>query len=129
MVKRTARPARLGMGELEAQVMDVLWDAEGSLTPAEVNAQLATGRELAYTTVMTILVRLFDKGEATRERRGRAWAYRPVLDREEHAAERMNALLRAGGDRSIALARFVDTMSPKERAQLSRLLDARKRPR
>jgi len=117
------------MGELEAHVMDVLWDAEGSLTPAEVNAQLATGRQLAYTTVMTILVRLCDKGEATRERRGRAWAYRPMLDREEHAAERMKALLRAGGDRSIALARFVDTMSPKERAQLSRLLNARKRPR
>jgi predicted transcriptional regulator len=131
VVKRAARPARLGMGELESQVMDVLWDAEGSLTPAEVNEQLATGRDLAYTTVMTILVRLFEKGEVSREHpgRGRVWAYRPVLDREEHAAERMSALLRAGGDRSVALARFVDSMSAKERAQLGRVLDARKRVR
>ena len=117
------------MGELESRVMDVLWDNEGSLTPAEVNAQLAADRELAYTTVMTILVRLFDKGVVTREHRGRAWAYRPVLGREEHAAERMNAVLRAGGDQSIALARFVDNMSSKERSQLRRLLADRKRAR
>jgi predicted transcriptional regulator len=129
VVKRKAQPARLGMGELESQVMDILWDAGEPLTPAEVNTQLATGRDLAYTTVMTILVRLFEKDLVTREHRGRAWAYRPVLDREGHAAKRMNALLETGGDRSVALARFVDNMSAKERTQLSRLLDARKRTR
>ena len=129
MVKRSPRRARLGMGELESQVMDVLWDSEHFLTPAEVNACLASDRELAYTTVMTILVRLFEKGVVTREQRGRAWAYRPVLGREEHAAERMNAVLRAGGDQSVALARFVDNMSAKERSRLRRLLDDRKRAR
>jgi predicted transcriptional regulator len=107
----------------------VLWDADTRLTPAEVNAGLDTERELAYTTVMTILVRLFDKGVVTRERRGRAWAYRPLLSREEQAAERMNTLLRNGGDQAVSLARFVDQMSPKERAQLKRLLEARRRRR
>ena len=105
--------------------MDVLWNLDGSLTPAEVNAELASKRELAYTTVMTILVRLFEKGVVTREHRGRAWAYQPKLSREEHAAARMNALLRDGGDRSVSLARFVDQMSAKERAQLRRLLETR----
>ena len=115
------------MGELEAQVMDVLWDDGGQLTPAEVNARLQSGRELAYTTVMTVLVRLFEKGAVTRQRRGRAWAYRSALGREEHAAQGMNAILRDGGDRSLSLARFVENMSTKERAELRRLLDARSR--
>jgi predicted transcriptional regulator len=120
-------PARLGMGELESQVMDVLWDDGGQLTPSEVNARLDSQRELAYTTVMTVLVRLFEKGIVTRQRRGRAWAYRSVLGREEQAAQRMNAVLRDGGDQSISLARFVENMSTKERAELRRLLDARSR--
>jgi predicted transcriptional regulator len=127
-VSRKAQ-ARLGIGELERRVMDVLWDDGGQLTPAEVNARLDTERELAYTTVMTVLVRLFDKGLVTRQRRGRAWEYRSVLGREEQAAQRMNAMLRDGGDQSISLARFVDNMSAKERAELQRLLDARSRKR
>jgi predicted transcriptional regulator len=124
---RGGGPARLGIGELENQVMDVLWDDGGQLTPSEVNARLDSHRELAYTTVMTVLVRLFEKGMVTRQRRGRAWAYRSVLGREEQAAQRMHALLRDGGDQSISLARFVENMSTKERAELRRLLDARSR--
>jgi predicted transcriptional regulator len=120
---------RLGVGELEQQVMGVLWDDGGHLTAAEVNARLAADRELAYTTVMTVLVRLWEKGSITRERRGRAWAYRPVLGREEQTAQRMNALLRGGGDESIALARFLENMTQTERAQLQALLDARNRTR
>lgn len=115
------------MGELESQVLTVLWDDGGWLTPAEVNARLETGRDLAYTTVMTILVRLVEKEMVARERRGRAWAYRPLLGREEQAARRMNDLLRGGGDQSIALARFVDNMTAKERAELQRLLASRRR--
>ena len=109
--------------------MGVLWDAEERLTPGEVNARLGSDRELAYTTVMTILVRLLAKGTVTRERAGRAWAYAPTLSREEQAAQRMNATLRDGGDQSISLARFIDNLTPKERAQLKRLLEARRRTR
>jgi predicted transcriptional regulator len=115
------------MGELEAQVLDVLWDAPGHLTPTEVGARLPGDTELAYTTVMTVLTRLFEKGVLERERRGRAWAYAPVLGREEHTAERMNDILRGADDRSAALARFVDRMTPAERARLRRLLDGRGR--
>jgi predicted transcriptional regulator len=113
------------MGELEAQVLDVLWDEGCRLTPNEVGARLRGGAELAYTTVMTVLTRLFEKGVLTRVRQGRAWAYAPVLGREEYAAARMNEILRDGGDQPTALARFVDQMTPAERARLRRLLDAR----
>ena len=125
IVRQTSRAPRLATGELEGRIMDVLWDDGGRLTPTEVGARLAPERELAYTTVMTVLARLFDKGMLTRERRGRAWAYRPVLGREELAAEQMNRILRDGGDQSAALARFVDRMTPAERTRLRKVLDAR----
>jgi predicted transcriptional regulator len=127
MIRKPHRGERVGTGELEAAVMDVLWDAGVRLTPAEVNERV--DRDLAYTTVMTILVRLFEKGALTRERRGRAWAYEPVVGREEHTAQRMRELLRASGDESLSLARFVDEMTPKERAELKRVLSSRGRKR
>jgi predicted transcriptional regulator len=116
------RPKKLGMGELEAKVMDVLWSAGSWLTPADVHRQLSRRRSLAYTTVMTVLVRLYDKGVVTRRRDGRAYAYQPVHTRDEDAAVRMREILAAAGDRSAALTRFLESLSPAERAQLRRLL-------
>jgi predicted transcriptional regulator len=113
------------MGELEAAVMDVLWDRGGWLTPGEVHETLSADRPLGYTTVMTILTRLWQKGRLERERDGRAYAYRPLLSREEHAATHMGKLLEATQDRPLALSRFVDALSPNDRAQLRRMLRGR----
>lgn len=110
------------MGELEATVMEVLWDAGGWLTPGEVHEVLGRRRTLSYTTVMTILVRLWKKGRLERERDGRAYAYRPMLTREEHAASRMNEWLDGVRDRPRALAHFLSRLAPEERVQLRRLL-------
>ena len=60
------------LGDLERAIMDVLWDTDTSLTVREVSARL-TERNLAHTTVMTVLDRLAKKGFARRERDGRAW--------------------------------------------------------
>ncbi len=114
--------AKLAMGELEATVMDVLWDNGGWLTPGEVHDVVAAERDLAYTTVMTILVRLWQKGRVDRQRDGRAYAYRPLQNREENAAVRMQEMLTATRDRPAALARFVAALPPSDRAQLRRLL-------
>jgi len=113
------------MGELEAAVMDVLWDRGGWLTPGEVHEALSAERRLAYTTVMTILVRLWEKGRVERHRDGRAFAYRPLQGREEHAAARMAKLLTGAKDRPLALSHFVDDLSPSDRAQLRRMLRGR----
>lgn len=115
------------MGELEAQVLSVLWDAEGWLTPGNVHAVVGRGRPLAYTTVMTILVRLWQKGVVERRREGRAFAYHPVQSRAEHAGERMRQMLATAGNRSAALAHFVGAMTPSERAQLRKALSRGRR--
>ena len=121
---------RASRGELEAQVMDVLWDAEQWLTPREVQSAINRSRRgLAYTTVMTILVRLWQKEMLDREPRGRAFAYRPVATRDEMAALRMQEILDKSGDRLLALNHFVDGMSRREASQLARVLDERTKRR
>ena len=60
---------------LERAIMDILWDSTESLTVRQVGLRL-TNRDLAHTTVMTVLDRLAKKGFAHRQRDGRAWLYR-----------------------------------------------------
>lgn len=120
--------AEVSHGELEAQVLDVLWSADAAMTPGEVQTALAARRRsLAYTTVMTVLTRLWNKGIVDRKPAGRAFAYRPVLSREDTVAQHMSELLDAADDQALALSRFVETIGPKEKAQLRRLLTPRKR--
>ena len=126
-MKQKLGRARLPMGQLEARVMDVLWDDGGWLAPGEVQTALATKPPLAYTTVMTILVRLYEKGLVDRETRSRAWTYHPIETREQATATRMQALLARPGDRKLALASFVQGMSASERATLRRALEKRSR--
>jgi predicted transcriptional regulator len=114
------RPA----GKLESEVLAALWAANEPLTPRDVQHEV--GGELAYTTVMTTLTRLCEKGAVTRRRAGRAYAYAPVLGQAETAAARMRELLDAGEDREVVLARFVGSLSDADEQVLAELLrDAR----
>jgi len=113
------------MGELEAAVMDVLWERGGWLTPGEVHERLVRQPPLAYTTIMTILVRLWQKGRLERQRDGRAFAYSPTQTKAEYAASRMGEVLVGVEDRSGALSHFLTALEPGDRAQLRRLLKGR----
>ncbi|HVX47278.1 MAG TPA: BlaI/MecI/CopY family transcriptional regulator [Mycobacteriales bacterium] len=119
--------ARRPAGALETEVLAQLWAADESMTPAQV--QEALGGELAYTTVMTILSRLHEKGAVRRERAGRAFAYAPVLDENGLAAAKMRTMLEGGADRRAVLAYFVDGLSPEDGQALSALLDGSDRER
>src|SRR5437867_1029116 len=110
------RQGRLPMGELEASVMDVLWTRGGWLTPGEVHDVLEARRPIAYTTVMTILVRLWQKGRLERQRDGRAFAYRPFQSREENAAARMGEVLKGVANRPAALSHFLQSLPAGDRA-------------
>jgi predicted transcriptional regulator len=105
--------------------MDLLWDRGGWLSPAEVHIALQPTRALAYTTVMTVLVRLWQKGRLDRQADGRTYVYHPVLTREEHAAARMHEVLVEAGNQPRALSFFLESLTSAERAQLRRLLKDR----
>lgn len=108
------------MGALEAEVLAALWSADAAATPAEVLDMI--GADLAYTTVMTTLTRLWHKGLVERERHGRAYVYWPSVSEAELAARRMRAHLEQVADREAALSRFVGSLSRKEERILRRVL-------
>ncbi|RYJ05765.1 MAG: BlaI/MecI/CopY family transcriptional regulator [Actinomycetales bacterium] len=111
------------LGELERSVMNVLWDAAAPLTVREVLDALGE-RDLAYTTIMTVLDRLGTKEMVRRERDGRAFHYAPALSRDEATSELLHAALdEAGTDRTAALVHFARTVDPDEAAALRAALD------
>lgn len=119
------------LGDLERAVMDVLWDtpsgtSEG-VTVREVVDALA-GRELAYTTVLTVLDRLAGKSMVRREREGRAWRYRAAASREAHIAQLMLDALDLGGSRDAALVRFARSVTGTEAEVLRAALSATSEP-
>lgn len=111
-------------GELERAVIEALWAADGPVTAREVAEALA-GRDLALTTVLTVLGRLEDKGMVIRSRAGRAHTYRAAASRAEHTAGLMRQVLDEAGDRQDALARFIGTVSDEDVAALRRALENR----
>jgi predicted transcriptional regulator len=118
--RRNDEPSRRAFGELEQQVLSVLWAAGVPLIPREVQAKLADPP--AYTTVTTILDRLQRKGAATRTSRGRAFAYEAVVSESAVAAQHARALLANGYDRRAVLQGFVEVLSEDDSDELTRLL-------
>lgn len=99
-------PARLG--RLETAIMTILW-TQPELTVSEVATKLVWDRALAYTTVMTVLNRLVEKGFARREIHGRSARYWPVV---AQGSARRSALQRVvdrfyGGLRADAVAELL----------------------
>ncbi|OQD51913.1 CopY family transcriptional regulator [Streptomyces phaeoluteigriseus] len=114
------RSRRRGQGELEAQVLSVLREADGPATAGWVQERL--GADLAYTTVITILTRLLAKGAVSRERAGRSFVWTPVSDQAGLAAHRMRRLLDGESDREAVLASFVTSLEPDDERLLRDLL-------
>jgi predicted transcriptional regulator len=107
-------------GELESEVLAALWAADRPLSPAEVLQSLGGG--LAYTTVVTILTRMVDKGVLTRTKAGRMFTYRPVADASGLAARRMLAQLEREDDKARVLVHFVGALSPADEDLLRAIL-------
>ena len=114
-------------GELEAVIMDRLWEQGRPMLVREMVENLRSERPLAYTTVMTVMENLHRKGWLRRERDGRAWRYEPTGSRSGYTAALMNEALTTSNDRRTALAHFVLQMSPHDAELLREALD-RARP-
>jgi predicted transcriptional regulator len=112
-------PARREAGQLENEVLAVLWAADEPLTPTQIQAAVDG---VAYNTVHTILTRLMDKRQVARGLHNGRPAYAPVKDAAQTAADRMYAVLESSADRDTILARFVSSLSPDDEAALRALL-------
>jgi predicted transcriptional regulator len=120
-----SQPQRRGPGELERAVLAVLWSADSALNPGEVRDGLqgAGAGDLSYSTVVTILSRLHEKGVLERRRKGRSFRYSPVVaDVAGLAARQLTDVLDRHDDRAAVLARFVADLSDADEELLRRLL-------
>ncbi|MFJ4687024.1 BlaI/MecI/CopY family transcriptional regulator [Streptomyces sp. NPDC091377] len=114
-------------GELEADIMRVLWaaEAEEPLTIHTITDTLnAEGRNLAYTTVMTVTERLRTKGWLTREKVSRSFRYSAMRTADDYSAQLMTQALDSSADRTGALLRFAGQLDASEATALRQALDA-----
>jgi len=114
------------LGPLEADVMRVVWE-KGEVQVEDVHRALLADRQIAYTTVMTVMTRLVRKGLLTRQRCGRAYLYRAARGREEMAASTLQEWSqRFFGGRVLPAVSFLlgtEKLSPDEIAAVRRLLE------
>lgn len=124
---------QVALYDLEADIMDVVWSSDwDAFSVRDVLEVLEEERDIAYTTVMTTVKRLFDKGLLEREKDGRRYLYSPVLGREEFhaqmAVEVMRSLPESG--REAAMSMLIEEMSGSDSLdRIEQLIAAKKQER
>ena len=124
---------RTSLFDLEADIMEVIWArSTGAFAVADVHRALELTRDIAYTTVMTTVSRLKDKGLLERAREGRRYVYRALKGREEFLREMTREVLHSLPDigREEAVAYLVERVSEADADELARLealISARRR--
>ncbi|NUV31556.1 BlaI/MecI/CopY family transcriptional regulator [Streptomyces odorifer] len=106
------------LGELEDAVMTRVWKWNRPVTVREVLEDLQQERSIAYTTVMTVMDNLYQKGWVRREAEGRAYRYAAVSTRAAYAAALMNEAWQRSDNQAAALVAFFGMMSPEQRDAL-----------
>jgi len=115
-------------GNLEQEIMDILWRQKDGLRPTEVQEKLRG--TLAYTTVNTILQRLCQKKILSRKKMGNTFIYTPKLSKENYAQQTLQSLysgiLQSYG--SLAVSHFLESIdsTPEHRRLLQEYLDEHK---
>ena len=121
------------LGELESEVMEIVWQYSEPVSVRTVTEILQRKRKIAYTTVMTIMGRLVDKGLLKRKESGKAYMYQPAFSKEKFLTRISRQIIKnfmsSFGD--VAVAHFVEEvgkLSSAKRTELRRLLkEAKKR--
>ena len=114
------------LGDMEADVMEAMW-ARGSATVHDVHEGLAAAhRELAYTTVMTVMSRLADKGLLKKRKDGAAYVYVPAASKDEFTRRTVGMVVSELLDdfTAPAMSQFVDFVGEQDDAAIEALAKA-----
>jgi predicted transcriptional regulator len=114
----TGEAGMRGFGDLEAVIMDRVWDHAGPVTVRDLLDELRRDRDIAYTTVMTTMDNLHRKGWLARVKDGKAYRYTATASRAEYSARLMREALDGGGDTQAVLSHFVAQMDGVESEML-----------
>ena len=110
------------LGPLERSVMEIVWDQDGEEVSVRDVLDSKVGRGHAYTTVMTVLDRLWHKGYLARRKEGRAYVYRAKRSREEHVERLVAQVLAGSGDRRSAILGFVRNADEADLAEIRKAI-------
>lgn len=116
------------LGELELAIMEYVWRYDDEVDVPKVHRHFLKTRDLAYTTVMTVMTRLHEKGMLERCEDKRPYRYRAALSREDYSAGLMLDVLEEFGDRPAVLARFVERIRPQDAEFLRKLASRARKP-
>jgi predicted transcriptional regulator len=107
------RPKQLSLGPLETEILHIIWEL-GSVTVKDVHDRILSdpNRELAYTSVTTVLRRLTEKGWLACDKQGRAFYWRPLVTKQQAEAivahEQLHRFLAVGNPDVVAA--FADSL-------------------
>jgi predicted transcriptional regulator len=117
---RGIRRSILDLAPLELDCMNALWRL-GEATVRDIHGALATTRPRAYTTIMTILDRLAQKGVVERQKAGRAWLYKANLSADQARTHAVTRLVEGFFQGSTeALASHISTLKKSPQANVTR---------
>ncbi|MDH6278770.1 putative transcriptional regulator [Aurantimicrobium minutum] len=110
-------------GELEADIMTILWQNNVAMTAKEVQAQF-TEKIPAITTLITVLDRMCAKGQVVKNSTGgRSQTFAAAQSRIDHVASTMTSALQSADDQVAALLHFAGSLSEEDRAFLRKAID------
>lgn len=129
------RPKQMSLGPLEAEILNIIWEL-GSATVKDVHDRILAdpNRELAYTSVTTVLRRLTEKGWLVCDKRERAFYWRPMVTQQQaqviKAHEQLHRFLAVGNpDIVAAFADSLDAASVEQLKSIAQRIDAARQAR
>lgn len=119
---------KISLGDLESEIMEIIWQTMRPLSVAEAVKVIGKKRKIAYTTVMTIMGRLVEKGLLTRNFSGSSYLYQQKVNREKFVARTVHniftsAISTLGQEAVTYFVKEIQKTSPKKRKSLLEMLD------
>lgn len=116
------------LGELETEIMEIIWAMRKPVTVSHVFTTLAQRRKIAYTTVMTVMGRLVQKGILTRSLPGTTYVYQPKVSQEKFIAKSVHSIFvtavsTLGQEAVLHFANEIQKLHPQKREELLKMLD------
>lgn len=120
------------LGGLEVQIMGILWQSQEQISVSDVVKTLSKKRNIAYTTIMTIMTRLTDKGLLKRTSSGKAYLYKPAYSKDTFltriSKQIIKNLVSSFGETAIAhFAEELENIPPDKKQKLLNILKEAKK--
>lgn len=115
------------LGELESEIMEIIWSQKGVISVKEITEILSKRRKLAYTTVMTIMTRLVEKGVLVRRLKGQSYLYKPKVTKEKFISKAVHGIFSSavstlGEEVMTHFVKEIKKISPSKRQELLKAL-------